>query len=153
MSAPDGSEREKQIEALFERQSDPYRAGAAAIFDKVADAVTPEERDLVKRVFLRVLKRRPEYVSEIEVLRRASEMFHEIVSSISSKDLLANCKNSIVAEKLKENLRTRDQIRKIAAEGFDVCVRALSVAGAPGVTIHECGDSALGETPWGPDDR
>lgn len=86
--------------------------------------------------------------SSEQALRRASEMFHEILSAISSKDLLTGCKNAVVVEKLKENLRSRDQIRKIAADGFEVCVLALSKMGAPGVTIHECGASALGEEPW-----
>ena len=146
------SEREKQIDALFAREADPYRAGAIALFGASSDtwdAAAHAERDLVKRVFLRILTRRSDYVSEIEILKRVSEMFHEIVSSISSKDLLANCKNAALAEQLKENLRTRDEIRKIAADGFEVCVRALSVAGVPGATIDECGSSTLGEEPWG----
>ena len=87
-----------------------------------------------------------------QALRRASEMFHEIVSAFSSEDLLAGCLNAVVAEKLRENLRTRDQIRRIAVDGFELCVRALAAAGAPGVTIHECGGQALGEQPWGSDD-
>ena len=86
--------------------------------------------------------------SSEHALRRASEMFHEIMSAISSKDLLVGCQNVVVVEKLKENLRSRDQIRKIAADGFEVCVRALSVLGDPDVTIHECGSTALGEEPW-----
>lgn len=76
-------------------------------------------------------------------------MFHEIVSAFSSEDLLADCKNAVVAEKLRDNLRTRDQIRRIAADGFELCVRALAKMGAPGVTIHECSEQALGEEPWG----
>ena len=87
-----------------------------------------------------------------QVLRRASEMFHEIVSAFSSEDLLAGCHNAIVAEKLRENLRTPDQIRRIAADGFELCVRALAAVGAPGVTIYECGDQVLGEAPWGGDE-
>jgi hypothetical protein len=78
-----------------------------------------------------------------QALQRASEMFHEILSAISSKDLLAGCKNDVIAEKLKGNLRTRDEIRKIAADGFEVCVLALSAMGAPGVTVHECSDKDL----------
>ena len=146
----------KQLDALFAREADPYRAGAIALFGKTSDMMDAEslaERALVKNVFLRILTRRSDYVSEIEVLKKVSEMFHEIASSISSKDLLANCKNATLAEKLKENLRTRDEIRKIAATGFETCVMALSVAGVPGATIHECGSSALGEEPWGEDDR
>ena len=87
-----------------------------------------------------------------QVLRRASEMFHEIVSAFSSEDLLAGCRNAIVADKLRDNLRTRDQIRRIAADGFELCVRALAAAGASDVTIHECGEQALGEQSWGGDE-
>ena len=84
-----------------------------------------------------------------QTLRRASEMFHEIVSAFSSEDLLAGCRNSAaVAETLRKNLRTRDQIRRIAADGFELCVRTLAQVGAPDVTVHECGDRALGEQPW-----
>jgi hypothetical protein len=153
VTSSDLNAREKQIDALFARESDPYWAGVAALFGKPVDAVTLDERDLVKRVFLRILKRRSDYVSEVEVLQRVSGMFHEIMSAISSKDLLARCQNAVVTEKLKENLRTEDQIRKIAANGFEACVMALSVAGAPDVMIHECGSTALGEEPWDGNDR
>lgn len=74
-------------------------------------------------------------------------MFHEVVSALSAEDLLAGCRNAVVAEKLRENLRTRDQIRRIASDGFELCVRALAEMGAADVTIHECGKSALGEGP------
>lgn len=153
MTSPDWNDREKHLDALFAREGDPYWAGVAALFGKPVEAVTLDERHLVKSVFLRILKGRSDYVSEVEVLRRASEMFHEILSAISSKDILAGCKNSVVVEKLKANLRTRDEIRTIAAKGFEVCVLALSEAGVPGVTIHECGSAALGEEPWGGDDQ
>ena len=84
-----------------------------------------------------------------QALSRASELFHEILSALSSEDLIAGCRNTVVADKLRENLRTPDQIRRIAADGFELCVRALAAAGAPGVTIHECGEQAFGEQPWG----
>ena len=79
-------------------------------------------------------------------MERASEMFHEILSAFASEDLLAGCSNAVVAEKLRDNLRTRDQIRKIAADGFELCVRALAQMGAPNVSIHECGKRDL--EPW-----
>jgi hypothetical protein len=84
-----------------------------------------------------------EHHSAEQALQRASELFHEIMSAISSKDLLVGCKNDVIAEKLKENLRTRDEIRKIAADGFEVCVLALSEMGASDVTIHECAEQDL----------
>ena len=37
-----------------------------------------------------------------QVLRRASEMFHEIVSAFSSQDLIAGCRKAAVAETLRE---------------------------------------------------
>ena len=75
-------------------------------------------------------------------------MFHEIVSAFAAEDLIAGCRNDAVAEKLREHLRSRDQILRIATDGFELCVRALVQAGAPDVTIHECGRQALGEKPW-----
>ena len=38
----------------------------------------------------------------------------------------------------------------LAAEGFELCVRALAEMGAKDVTIHECGKAAFGEEPWEP---
>jgi hypothetical protein len=85
--------------------------------------------------------------AEERALRRAADMFHEIVSAIVSSDRLPKTPNAIVATKLRENLRTPDQIQKIAADGFELCVRALAELGAAGVTIHECGQAAFGEEP------
>lgn len=153
-----GSER--RLDALFTSDCDLYRAGAAALFDKPSDAITQDERDVVKRVFMRIAARRGLRSKDEgarggseQALHRASEMFHEILSAFSSADLLTDRKNAVVAEKLKENLRSSDQIRRIAADGFELCVRALAAVGAPGVTIHECGESAFGEQPWAEDDR
>lgn len=85
--------------------------------------------------------------AEERALRRAADMFHEIVSALVSKERLPKTQNTIVAAKLSENLRTPEQIQKIAADGFDLCVRALAELGAAGVTIHECGPVAFGEEP------
>jgi hypothetical protein len=73
----------------------------------------------------------------MKVLRIAADKFHEVVSSLAAEDLLADNRNATVVEKLRENLRSRDQIKRIAADGFKLCVRALAAAGEPGVTIHE----------------
>ena len=139
--------RERCFDVLFTSSCDPYQVGAAALLNKHPSAITQDERETMKRVFMRVAARRGEKEKE-QTICRASEMFHEIVSAFSSEDLLAGCRNAVVAAKLRENLRTRDQIRRIAADGFDLCVRSLAAAGAPDVTIHECGDQALGEQPW-----
>lgn len=142
---------EQRFDGLFTPSCDPYRASAAALLDKPSDAITQDEREIAKRVFMRVAVRRgllPARIESEHALGRASEIFHEIVSAFSSEDLLAGCRNAVVAEKLRENLRTRDQIRRIAADGFELCVRTLAQGGAPDVTVHECGDQALGEQPW-----
>jgi hypothetical protein len=81
-------------------------------------------------------------------LRGAADMFHEIVSAFYSEDLLADRRNAIIEEKLRESLRSRDQLRRVAVNGFELCVRALAEMGASDVTIHECGKQALGEEPW-----
>jgi hypothetical protein len=51
---------EAQLDALFMPGCDPYRVGAAALFSKDPQAVTQEERDALKRVFMRILVRRRE---------------------------------------------------------------------------------------------
>ena len=76
---------------------------------------------------------------QMHALRRAADKFHEVVSALAAEDLLADAHNKIVAEKLRESLRSRGQIKQIAADGFELCVRALAEMGAPDVTIHECG--------------
>lgn len=87
-------------------------------------------------------------VEPVEALRQASEKFHEIVSAFSSADLLASARNAVIADKLRDNLRSIDQLRRIAADGFELCVRALADLGAPDVTIHECGDRELEDRRW-----
>jgi len=80
-----------------------------------------------------------------ETLRGAADMFHEIVSAITAQDLLANPRNARAQEMLRDKLRSPDQLRKIAADGFELCVRALAQMGASDVTIHECGKGAIEE--------
>jgi hypothetical protein len=131
---------EQCLNELF-TDCDPYRAGAAALFDKVLEEVTQDDRDAVKRVFMRIAARRG---NEDRVLRRTSTLFHEIVSAISSEDILAKPRvNAVIQEKLQGNLRTREQLRTIAADGFELCVRALAAMGATDVTIHECSERDL----------
>jgi hypothetical protein len=158
-----------------------------------------------------------------QALRCAADLFHEIGSAIGVKDLLVDVKNEVMVEKLREKLRSPDQLRRSAAdglelckrtllvsgvvspvlnrgaelfheienallgeqlasiiqrmqqaaldvpdpghqqgsstqlrrltaEGFELCVRALADLGATDVTIHECGKSAFGEQPWSGDE-
>lgn len=85
----------------------------------------------------------------VQALRDAADRFHEIGMAISAETLSPN--NAILAEKIRENRRTPAQLSRIAADGFELCVRALGAMGASDVTIHECGEAALGETPWSSD--
>lgn len=79
-------------------------------------------------------------------LRSASDSFYEIVSAFCARDLISGTnqmprvQNALVVEKLREALRSDDQLRKIAVGGFELCVRALAEMGASDVTIHECGE-------------
>jgi len=40
----------------------------------------------------------------------------------------------------------------IAVDGFELSARSLAAMGAADVTIHECGEEVLGETPWSGND-
>ena len=146
----DWDEFERQLGALFTPSCDPYRISVAALMGIPLDEVTQDDRERVKRLFMRVTARRGEDArSESEqALRNVADMFHEIVSAHAAEDLNADCRNAVVAGKLRESLRSRDQIKKIATDGFELCVRALAEMGAPDVTIHECGEKALGEVSW-----
>lgn len=138
---------EQQLDGLFAAGADPYGAAAAAMLDKPLANVTQEERDLIKRVFLRVQDRSTDWIKE--ALGRSASLFHEVGSALSVEKLLMGVSNPILVQKLGEGSRTSDQLRARAAEGFELCVRALAKLGAPDVTIHECGESAAGEVPWG----
>jgi hypothetical protein len=140
---------DQQLSELFTEGCDPYEVAARALFG----GPSPDVRDLVKRVFMHVAAQRAKFaISKIEpTLRRAADLFHEVGSAIAADDLLPTCKNEILAGKLRENVRSRDQVKHIAADGFELCVLALADLGAKDVTVHECGRIAFGEEPW--DDR
>jgi hypothetical protein len=139
---------EQKLSSLFAPGCDPYRAGAAALLAKSPDAISQDERDIVKRVYMHIAARRGQ--SE-QTARRAADMFHEILSALSAENLIADSRNAIMADKLREKTRSRDQLMKLAGEGFELCVRSLAAMGASDVTIHECGEEAFGERPWGSD--
>lgn len=144
----DGALLEQRLAALFTSDCDPYAAGAAALFDKAVDAVTQDERDLTKCVFMRIAARRglgaDGHVAQ--ALRLAADKLHEVGSAAAAEDLVADCRNKIMADKLRENCRSRGQVKRITADGFEVCVRALVEMGAEDVTIHECGAQDM--EPW-----
>ena len=131
---------EDQLAALFTPDCDPYAAGAAALFGKALADVTQDDRDLTKRVFTRIAAHRgagPDGTIA-QALRRAADALHEVGSEASAEDLVADCRNEILASKLREHLRTRAQVERITADGFEGCVRALAELGASDVSIHEC---------------
>lgn len=74
-------------------------------------------------------------------LREAADRFHKIVTGIASARLLARegvKMSSLVYESMAADVLSSEEIEKIAADGFEVCVRALARLGAPDVSIHEC---------------
>ena len=153
----DGDALERRLDALFVPGCDPYLAGAAVLFNKPMFPISQEaheggitlgERDIMKRVFMRMAASRGCTAGEPS-LRSAADMFHEVGAAFAAEDLLVDAHNAKIAESLRKNLRTRDQIKKIAHDGFELCMRALAGMGAADVTIHECGKQVLGEEPWG----
>lgn len=78
-----------------------------------------------------------------QALRSAADAFHRIGSALNAERLLdrkgpkipTQLYEAIVAKKL-----TPDEMSKAAADGFELCVRALAEMGATDVAIHECGD-------------
>ena len=135
-----GAVTEAQLAELFTPGCDPYHAGAAVLLDKPPSAVSQDDRDLVKRVFTRIAARRGDMLESVPTLRRTADLFHEVGSAVAAEDLIADCRNAILADALRAKLRSRDQIKSLTAEGFELCVRALAALGATDVTIHECGD-------------
>lgn len=79
-------------------------------------------------------------------LREAAAAFHRIVSAIGTEKLLSRAGYKMpteMFEKLVAKKLTADEILKIAADGFELCIRALAEMGASDVAIHECGEREL----------
>lgn len=150
VAAGDSDALERKLDALFIPECDPYRAGAAVLFDKPLDMILQAERDLTKCVFMRMAARRG-YTAGEPALRRAADMFHEIVSAFEARRLLdreGHKLPQVLYDDFTRKLRSPLEITKVAADGFELCVRALAGMGATDVTIHECGEKAFGEQPW-----
>jgi hypothetical protein len=83
-----------------------------------------------------------------KALRGAADALHRIVSAIGVEKLLSRegykmpsqMFEALVAKKLTPN-----EMSKVAADGFELCVRALVEMGAPDVTIRECAERDLEE--------
>ena len=65
-----------------------------------------------------------------QALRQAADLFHEVGSAIAADDLIVDCRNAKLADKLRENQRSRDQLKKIAADGLELCTQAVIPRGA-----------------------
>lgn len=143
------------LDALFVEGCDPYRVAASVLLGKAPESITQDDRDSVKRVFMRVVSFRDESFRRSngeKPLRQAADMFHEIGSAHEARRLLdreGHKLPQVMYDDFTKKLRDPAAISKIASDGFELCVRALAAMGAPDVTIHECGTQALGEEPWG----
>lgn len=141
---------EQRLDELFTPGCDPYKAGASILFDKPEDAITQDDRHLLKSVFMRMASRRG-YLASEPSLRNAADLFHAIVSAHEARRLLdreGHKLPQVMYDDFSGKLREPAQIMKMATDGFELCVRALAEMGATDVTIHECGKQALGEQPW-----
>ncbi len=101
----------------------------AALMREAAKAITPD-------------------AAAIAALDRASELFHEILSAINAKRILAdlpaspsNPAQTWLRTELEKNLRDDKVIARLAADGFELCVRQLHAMGVPDITITSCNPS------------
>jgi hypothetical protein len=75
-------------------------------------------------------------------LRDAADLFHKIVSGVASARLIAAEGHKMpqgMYDSIAAAVLTNEAIEQIAADGFELCVRALAAMGAKDVSIHECG--------------
>jgi hypothetical protein len=76
----------------------------------------------------------------------AADRFMQIVSGLAAARLLARDGAKLPQpfyDKLAADVLSSEAIEKIAADGFEGCVRALAALGAKDVTIFECKASAM----------
>lgn len=73
-----------------------------------------------------------------DALRAASDLFHKIMASFSAERLLARKMTQPMRDALTPQILTPEKLEQLAADGFEICVRALAARGAPDVSIHEC---------------
>jgi hypothetical protein len=81
-----------------------------------------------------------------DALRAASTAFHKIVADHSVRRLLAREGHKmpqLMHDSLVGKLLDPSEAQKIAADGFEICVRALAAMGAKDVSIHECTEHDL----------
>ena len=79
-------------------------------------------------------------------LRSAAAAFHKIVSDHGARSLLdreGHKMPQVMHDDLVGKLLEPTEVAKIAADGFETCVRALAAMGADDVAIHECREGDL----------
>lgn len=83
----------------------------------------------------------------IEVLKRASDLFHEILSAINAKELVAglpvgkgvSAAQFKMREALEKKLLDDAAIARRAGNGFELCVLQLAAMGVSDITFTSCG--------------
>src|ERR1700680_321353 len=88
-----------------------------------------------------------------QALRDAADMFHKIVSGVASARLVAAEGHKMPQrfyDEMTAKVLSSEEIEKIAANGFELCVHALAAMGAKDVSIHECGTKDMeARSDWG----
>jgi hypothetical protein len=81
-----------------------------------------------------------------DALRAAADIFHKIVSDHGARELLdreGHKMPQLMYDSMTSKLLDPAEVDKLAAEGFEICVRALGALGATDVSIHECTEHDL----------
>ena len=81
-----------------------------------------------------------------DALRVAASAFHKIVADHGARKLLDREEHKLsqpLYDSLVGKLLDPSEVEKIAADGFELCVRALGAMGAKDVSIHECGEKDM----------
>jgi hypothetical protein len=93
----------------------------------------------------------PQAEAQEQILRRAGSLFHEILAALSTKRLLDRTQHKMpqpMYDGLVKNLKDPEVLERLAADGFELCTRALAAMGATDVSIHECGAADIEEGAW-----
>jgi hypothetical protein len=60
------------------------------------------------------------------VLDNAAALFHEIGSAIAAQALITDVRNAKLAEKLRDNLRSKTELQALATRGYSLCMDAAA---------------------------
>jgi len=76
---------------------------------------------------------------QIKLLGELADRFHKILGFATGQKILSS--HPFLTPTMREHIVNEQmgvEIDKLAADGFEQCVRALVELGAPDVSIHEC---------------